>query len=69
MEIMDRQEAIRQLIAIQNRAAEYNSWLQESVVNQHQQHVDADEVLCELLTSLGHEDVVEEYRKIDKWYS
>ncbi|MBS9405375.1 hypothetical protein KG088_17325 [Halomonas sp. TRM85114] len=66
---MDRQEAIRKLIAIQNRPAEYNSWLQESTVDQHKQHVDADKVLCELLTSLGYEDVVEEYRKIDKWYS
>jgi hypothetical protein len=66
---MDRQEATRRLIAIQNRPAEYNSWLQESMVNQHEQHVEADEVLCELLISLGYEDVVEEYRKIEKWYS
>ncbi|MCL7942072.1 hypothetical protein M8009_17450 [Halomonas sp. ATCH28] len=66
---MDRQEAIRRLVAIQNRQAEYNSWLQELVVDQHMQHVDADEVLCEFLISLGHGDVVEEYRKIEKWYS
>jgi hypothetical protein len=66
---MDRQEAIRKLIAIQNQPEEYNSWLQESVVNQHEQHVDADIVLCELLISLGYEDVVDEYRKIEKWYS
>ncbi|MDI5922506.1 hypothetical protein QLQ86_17125 [Halomonas sp. LR5S13] len=66
---MDKQEAIKQLVAIQNRSAEYNSWLQELVVDQHKRHVDADEVLCKLLVSLGHGDVVEEYRKIEKWYS
>jgi hypothetical protein len=69
MTIMDRQEAIRQLIAIQNRPAEYNSWLQESIVDQHAQHAEADKVLCEFLKSLGYEDVVEEYQKIEKWYS
>jgi hypothetical protein len=66
---MDRVEAISNLVAIQNRPAEYNSWLQESVVDQHQQHIDADEVLCELLESLVYRDVVQEYRKIEKWYS
>lgn len=32
-------------------------------------HVDADDVICELLKSLGYEDVVKEYDAIGKWYA
>lgn len=32
-------------------------------------HVNADKVLCELLTSLGFSDVVEEFKKVPKWYA
>ena len=32
-------------------------------------HSYADDVLCELLKNLNCKDVVEEYNKIDKWYS
>lgn len=32
-------------------------------------HADADDVLTELLKNLGCAEVVEEYEKIDKWYS
>jgi len=32
-------------------------------------HSRADDVLCDLLKSLGHGDVVKEYKKIDKWYA
>ena len=32
-------------------------------------HVDADDALCELLKALGHQDVVELYEKVSKWYA
>jgi hypothetical protein len=32
-------------------------------------HVAADELLCELLISLGFTEIVEDYAKISKWYS
>lgn len=32
-------------------------------------HSDADDVLCELLVSLGYEDVIAEYALVDKWYA
>lgn len=32
-------------------------------------HADADEYLCDLLKHLGYDIVVEEYYKLDKWYS
>jgi hypothetical protein len=32
-------------------------------------HGNSDDVLCELLEHLGYADVVEEYNKVDKWYS
>ena len=32
-------------------------------------HIDADDVLCQLLTSLGYKDVVTAYHNISKWYA
>ena len=32
-------------------------------------HCEADDIICELLESLGYKDVVEEYNKIDKWFA
>jgi len=32
-------------------------------------HPEADDVLCELLISLGYDDVVDEYNKVSKWYA
>lgn len=32
-------------------------------------HWNADQVLCALLRSLGHEDVVEAWMEVPKWYS
>lgn len=32
-------------------------------------HCEADDILCELLISLGYQDVVDEYYKINKWYA
>jgi hypothetical protein len=32
-------------------------------------HIDADDVLCQLLSDLGYDDVVMAYRQIGKWYA
>lgn len=32
-------------------------------------HEDADDVLCELLSDLGFEDIVAEWQKVGKWYA
>jgi hypothetical protein len=32
-------------------------------------HGVADSVICELLETLGYEDVVEAYNKVDMWYA
>lgn len=32
-------------------------------------HAKADDILCKLLISLGYQDVVAEYNKVDKWYA
>lgn len=37
--------------------------------DQEMAHVYADDVLCDLLKSLGYEDIVDEYENIDKWYA
>lgn len=31
-------------------------------------HYRADEILCDLLTALGYDEVVAAYNKVDKWY-
>jgi hypothetical protein len=33
------------------------------------EHCYADDVLCRLLVSLGYQDVVDEWAKIEKWYA
>ncbi len=37
--------------------------------DQEQDHIDADQVLCDLLSELGRDDVVTEYKKIEKWWA
>jgi len=32
-------------------------------------HVDADQILCEFLKSLGYDDVVSAFNRIVKWYA
>ncbi len=32
-------------------------------------HIDADNVLCELLIELGYENIVKAYKEVHKWYS
>ena len=32
-------------------------------------HVEADNILCALLVSLGYSDIVAEYDKIPKWFA
>lgn len=32
-------------------------------------HSDADDILRELLNTLGYQDVVDEYDKVEKWYA
>ena len=37
--------------------------------DQENAHADADDVLCSILQSLGYGDVVDEYKKVDKWFA
>lgn len=32
-------------------------------------HSVGDDVLCEVLNALGHQDIVEEWEQIPKWYA
>ena len=54
---MTKEEAIEQLKSLQN---EYDI---------ERAHARADDVLCELLRTLGYEEVVKEWDEIDKWYA
>lgn len=47
---------LKRMIECNNYEAEYG-------------HIDADNILCELLTELGYKDIVEVFEKLDKWYS
>jgi hypothetical protein len=54
---MTREEAIKEL----NKAQSHG--------DTEAAHGNADDILCELLKSLGYEDVVEEWYKVKKWYA
>ena len=32
-------------------------------------HIEADQILCDILDMLGFDDIVEAYNSIEKWYS
>lgn len=32
-------------------------------------HLDADDILCDVLTQLGYKELVDLYKKVDKWYA
>lgn len=32
-------------------------------------HIDADNILCNLLINLGYKELISEYRKVRKWFS
>lgn len=54
---MSREEAIRQLK------------LAQASLDTEAAHCSADEVLCELLESLGFSDVVDAWKEVSKWYA
>ena len=37
--------------------------------DQESDHVDADDVLCELISSFGYPEVKEAFDRIDRWYA
>lgn len=55
---MDRQQAIARL-----------KELQGSLQDVEIAHVEADQILCDLLNSLGYMDVVDQWIEIEKWYA
>ena len=55
--MIDREEAIERLEAEQQND------------DTEMAHSNADDALCDLLTSLGYQDVVREYRKVHKWFA
>lgn len=32
-------------------------------------HLDADDILCDVLTQLGYKELVDLYEKVNKWYA
>lgn len=54
---MNKDEAIAKLKALQGSG----DW--------EAAHGDADQVLCDFLTALGHADVVKEWDEVGKWYA
>ena len=59
--IQDKDQAIAALRELQEN---------EKAEGSHEAlHRNADAILCSLLISLGYEDVVREFAKIEKWYA
>jgi hypothetical protein len=53
---MTREEAIKKLNEINKEYRELA-------------HIEADEILCQFLVSLGYQDVVDTWDEIPKWYA
>jgi len=49
----------------------YLAQMEEQILNDDTEmaHGIADDILCDALTALGYKNLVEEYRKIEKWYA
>ena len=41
----------------------------KSKENEEQAHIEADNVLCSLLVTLGYKDLIDVYQSVGKWYS
>lgn len=54
---MTKDDAIKKLIECQE------DWDTENA------HGEADDTLCEFLIALGYPEVVEEWKKVSKWYA
>ena len=65
---MTEQEALNKLMEIMQRQAS-EPYRNENTGDWEDDHHEADRVLCKLLVALGHEQVVEMWRNIHKWYA
>ena len=54
---MTREEALEELAEIKQNKDKETA------------HIDADGVLCQMLSDLGYDDVVKAYHDISKWYA
>lgn len=62
---MNRQRAIEEL-----KHAQYvGSTFEGKHGDVESAHIYADEIICKLLISLGYEDVVDEFHKVERWYA
>lgn len=43
--------------------------INQSLGDTEASHSNADDVLCDFLIGLGHQDLVDEWRKVPKWYA
>lgn len=57
---MNKQELIRRAVERLSDVKDFDT---------ERAHSEADETLCDVLTSLGYEEIVEAWRKVDKWYA
>jgi hypothetical protein len=55
---MTPEEALEKLKDLNNRGSDPKA-----------SHVEADGILCSLLSSMGYEEIVEVFKDIDKWYA
>ena len=67
---MNEQQSIKERIenvSVDN-ATELLKYI-EDMCDTEMAHLYADEVLCRLLRNLGHNDIVDAYENIEKWYA
>jgi len=68
-ELTKHQEDVRRLFLDELESAKIQLKKVQGGIDEEYEHHRADEILCELLESLGLNDVVEEWDKVYKWYA
>lgn len=65
-EPLDQEELVKRMRAILDGTHEYTGG---EYRGGHEDHITADDLLCETLRLLGYGELVDVYEQIPKWYS
>lgn len=67
----EKQKKINELLERLKTVTEKDYWpnCKNQKGDREDWHVEADNILCELLDYLGYHDFVEEFEKVPKWYA
>lgn len=65
---------LEELVTTDSSCKDYSKYLRrltelEDSADPEEDHIEADNILCELLRSVGFEKMADAFEKVEKWYS